>query len=273
LSESPQWLSFVRVTFFDDPENFARFERLARYVEVKNKAKSLCPQSQDDTFRAWQYTPLEHIKVVVLGQDPYPNQSHAMGLAFSVPSTVRALPASLQNILHLAYVDAKAPNPPKKTYGDLSSWATQGVLLWNTCLTTQVGEPGAHHNQGWEWVTEHVIDRIASYQTNVAFLLWGNHAKKYRGLIDKYASARGHLILESSHPSPLSVRRGFATCHHFERVNEWRTDTLGQRRIRWDSPQVLQRCQRIWIGKRILFWWRRWRSTTPRIGEKRTHPD
>jgi uracil-DNA glycosylase len=163
-------------------------------------------------YRAFYATPFNDVKVVILGQDPYPTRGHAHGLAFSVPASVRNLPPSLRNILREYTNDLHLPLPRN---GDLSLWADRGVLLLNTILTVQEGKPLSHKGLGWEKLTIEVIQKLSEYRDGLVFILWGNHAQQYRGLIDE----NKHHVLVSPHPSPLSANRGFFGSRPFTRAN------------------------------------------------------
>lgn len=162
------------------------------------------------------FCPIEEVKVVILGQDPYHNDGQAMGLAFSVPKDCRPLPPSLRNIykeLSMEYPDTFIT--PK--HGCLESWAKQGVLLLNATLTVKAHEAASHSNRGWETFTDQVIAHLNAKCDNLVFLLWGNHAQKKSSMINK----QKHLVLNAAHPSPLSASRGFFGCNHFKQANEF----------------------------------------------------
>lgn len=158
-------------------------------------------------------TPFDDVKVVIVGQDPYPTAGHAMGLAFSVPSTVKPLPKSLINI----FQELKDDLGIERTNGDLTDWANQGVLLLNTSLTVEQGKPGSHNNIGWQEITTQAIRTIDKHRENVVFILWGNHAIKKAQLIDE----EKHYIIVSPHPSPLAAHRGFFGSKPFSRTNNY----------------------------------------------------
>ena len=169
-------------------------------------------------LRALELTPLAQVRVVILGQDPYHGPGQAEGLAFSVPPGVK-IPPSLRNMFKELQRDLGLPAP---THGSLVRWAQQGVLLLNTCLTVEDGQPASHAGQGWEVLTDAVIRRCSESGLPKVFLLWGAHAQKKLGLID---GAR-HLMLSANHPSPLSASRGpvpFIGSGHFGAVNRWLT--------------------------------------------------
>ena len=157
-----------------------------------------------DPLRALQLTPPEAVRVVILGQDPYHARGQAEGLAFSVAPGVR-VPPSLRNIFKEIERDLGTPAPAfPQPGGSLVEWATQGVLLLNTCLTVEEGQAASHSGKGWEQLTDAVIKQIAEGDHPVVFMLWGNHAQSKRALIP---ADRGHLVLCSNHPSPLSALR------------------------------------------------------------------
>lgn len=170
-------------------------------------------------LRALALTPLADVKVVILGQDPYHGPGQAEGLAFSVPAGQR-LPPSLRNIFQELARDLSLPVP---TNGSLVRWAEQGVLLLNTCLTVEGGQPASHAKQGWEALTDRLIQQVAATAPHAVFMLWGAHAQAKRPLIALAAGAPDrHLVLLANHPSPLSARRPpvpFMGCGHFGAAN------------------------------------------------------
>jgi uracil-DNA glycosylase len=164
-----------------------------------------------DVFRAFQLTPFNKVRVVLLGQDPYHGDGQAHGLCFSVAKGQRS-PPSLQNIFKELQRDLELPMPNS---GDLTPWAHQGVFLLNTILTVREGQPLSHANRGWELITDHVIRQLNKEHRHLVFVLWGGPARRKKMLIDH----NKHLILETSHPSPLSAYRGFMGCSHFSKIN------------------------------------------------------
>jgi uracil-DNA glycosylase len=170
-------------------------------------------------LRALALTPLSQVRVVILGQDPYHGPGQAEGLAFSVPAGQR-LPPSLRNIFKELVREQGLPATALPSAGSLQHWAEQGVLLLNTTLTVEDGQPASHAKQGWEALTDQIIAACSAAPRPVAFLLWGAHAQAKRPLID----ASRHLVLAANHPSPLSATRGpvpFMGCGHFGAVNQW----------------------------------------------------
>jgi len=168
-----------------------------------------------DVFTALVLTPPEAVKVVILGQDPYPTPGDAHGLAFSVDRDA-APPRSLRNIFRELADDLGAPIPAT---GRLSGWARQGVLLLNASLTVEAGAAGAHRKFGWEALADEVIASLAGGDRPVAFILWGADARRFAPLIDGLDARGRHLVIESAHPSPLSARRGFFGSRPFSQVN------------------------------------------------------
>ena len=166
-------------------------------------------------FNAFNQTPFEDVKVVILGQDPYHNPGQAMGLSFSVPDGIK-IPPSLLNIYKELNKDIGMPIP---ITGNLTKWATQGVLLLNAVMTVRENEPASHSKIGWMDFTNDVIQLISNQKSNVVFLLWGNFAQQKQVLID----ATKHKILKAAHPSPLSAHNGFFGCKHFSDTNLYLT--------------------------------------------------
>jgi uracil-DNA glycosylase len=172
-------------------------------------------------LRALELTPPEEVRVVILGQDPYHGRGQAEGLAFSVAPGV-ALPPSLRNIFKELERDlGTAPPRFPEPGGSLVKWATHGVLLLNTCLTVEEGQPASHAGRGWEVLTDAVIRHVAQGERAALFMLWGSHAQSKRALID----AGRHKVLTANHPSPLSALRSplpFIGCGHFGEARSWR---------------------------------------------------
>ena len=177
------------------------------------EGKSILPP-KSHWFEAINATPLEKVKVVILGQDPYPTKGHAHGLCFSVQKQVTPLPKSLQNINKELYADVGVDNSHT---GYLRPWAEQGVLLLNAVLTVEEGKANAHKDKGWEQFTNKVISIVNAQCENVVFVLWGAYAQKKGKQID----ATRHLVINDPHPSPLSAYRGFWDSKPFSRINEY----------------------------------------------------
>jgi uracil-DNA glycosylase len=178
-------------------------------------------------FAAFDHTPLERVRVVIVGQDPYHGPGQATGLAFGVPPGV-AVPPSLRNVFTELADDLGIERP---AHGDLTAWADRGVLLLNTSLTVRAGAAGSHSGRGWEQLTDAALRVLAERRDGIAFLLWGRHAQVKQSMVDP---AR-HLVLTAAHPSPLSASRGFFGCRHFSRVNEY-LGSRGQHPIDWTLP-------------------------------------
>ena len=180
-------------------------------AKEKLKNRIVCPESSK-IFYSLMLTPLESTKVVIIGQDPYHGEGQAQGLAFSVEPD-RAIPPSLVNIFKEIKSDMNIELP---IHGDLSNWSRQGVLLLNSVLTVEKGNPASHAGRGWEVFTDKIIE-ILNKRDGLVFLLWGAHAQKKGLTIDR----RRHLVLEAPHPSPLSAHRGFFGCKHFSKTNKF----------------------------------------------------
>ena len=184
-----------------------------------------------EPLRALTLTALEDVRVVILGQDPYHGPGQAEGLAFSVAPGVK-VPPSLRNIFKELQRSLGVPMPPD---GSLIRWAEQGVLLLNTCLTVQDGQPASHARWGWEALTDRLVEMVAARPQPVVFMLWGGHAQAKKGLIQSGAAQGQHLILEANHPSPLSALRPpnpFLGCDHFRQANAFLAQN-GQKTIVW----------------------------------------
>lgn len=196
-----------------DEFNSLYFEKLAAFVRSAYAKGVVYPPARN-IFEAFNRTPFDKVRVVILGQDPYhePNQAH--GLCFSVQDGVRP-PPSLINIYK--ELEDEYGTPFLNRSGDLSHWADQGVLLLNATLTVDAGNAGSHQGKGWEMFTDAVISRLSADRDNIVFLLWGSYARRKGAVIDR----RRHLVLECAHPSPLSVYRGFFGCGHFKKANEY----------------------------------------------------
>ncbi len=188
------------------------FKRLVYFVKDEYKHHQVYPPG-NEILKAFNICPLESVRVVILGQDPYHGKGQAHGLAFSVrPEMV--FPPSLLNIFKEIKADLGIEMPGN---GDLSRWANQGVFLLNATLTVRANQAGSHQNKGWETFTDEVIRVINSRRENVVFMLWGAYAQKKAVLVD---STR-HLVLKAPHPSPLSAYRGFLGCRHFSQANAY----------------------------------------------------
>lgn len=202
------WKSVLRDEF--DKDYFVRLTEFVR--EEYRTAEAVFPPG-NKIFAAFDATPFDEVKVVILGQDPYHNYGQANGLCFSVGDSVQ-MPPSLVNIFKEVNSDTGAPIP---TSGDLTRWARQGVLLLNATLTVRAHQAASHQGRGWEQFTDAAVAALSARRENLVFLLWGNYAKRKGAVIDRTK----HLVLESAHPSPLSAYHGFFGNHHFSRANAY----------------------------------------------------
>jgi uracil-DNA glycosylase len=210
-----------------DQFNQPYFEGLVSFLKSEKNADKIIFPAGQLIFNAFEQTPIDQVKVVILGQDPYHNPGEAMGLSFSVPKGKR-VPPSLVNIYKEISADLGLPIPKQ---GDLTSWAAQGVFLLNAMLTVEQKKPGSHQKKGWEPFTDSVIKTLSDTKENVVFLLWGNFARGKKALID----TSKHLVLEGVHPSPLAGN-GFSGCKHFSQANRYLA-THGKTPIDWQIPE------------------------------------
>ena len=200
------------------------FQALTTFLKNEKAAGKIIYPPGSLIFNAFENTPFDKVKVVILGQDPYHNSGEAMGLSFSVPKGVR-IPPSLQNIYKEIKADLGLPIP---THGDLTNWAQQGVFLLNAMLTVEnVGKASSHQNTGWQLFTDAVIKKLSNERNGIVFMLWGNFARKKAAFID----ASKHLILEAAHPSPLAGGAFFGS-KHFSKANQY-LQQHGQTPIDW----------------------------------------
>ena len=204
---------------FDKPY----FEQLVEFVREEYASQQVFPQGSN-IFRAFDKCPLEKLKVVIIGQDPYHGEGQANGLCFSVNDGV-PFPPSLQNIFKEVSSDMGVPIPQS---GNLDRWAEQGVLLLNAVLTVRAHEAASHAGRGWEKFTDAVVRAIAEKKQGVVYMLWGSYAQK-KGAI---ADPTKNLILKAVHPSPLSVYRGFFGSRHFSQANAY-LHSIGKEPIVW----------------------------------------
>lgn len=187
-----------------------RHTELQQFIAHERLVSTVFPPAQD-VYAAFELTPFESTKVVVLGQDPYHGLGQAHGLSFSVRGNT-PIPPSLRNIFQELFTDVAIQ---REQNGDLTGWARQGVLLLNTTLTVREGEPGSHKNRGWEHITDTVMSALNEKPTRVVFVLWGAHARNKKTLITQ----AHHVVIESAHPSPLSAHRGFFGSKPFSQIN------------------------------------------------------
>ena len=200
---------------------------LAAFLRQRKAAGAQVFPPGPEIFAAFEATPFEQVKVVVLGQDPYHGRGQAHGLSFSVRPEV-AIPPSLLNIYKEIEADLGIARPD---HGYLMSWAQQGVLLLNSVLTVEEGNAGSHQGKGWEGFTDHVVEVLNREREGLVFLLWGSHAQRKGKVIDP----RRHRILKAPHPSPLSAHRGFLGCRHFSQTNGLLQEA-GITPINWQLP-------------------------------------
>ncbi|GIP25213.1 uracil-DNA glycosylase [Paenibacillus sp. J23TS9] len=200
-----------------------------RYALAKEYKLHTVYPSKENLFQALKLTSYEHTKVVILGQDPYHGPGQAHGLSFSVLPGVR-IPPSLSNIYKELHSDLGVPIPNN---GYLVPWAEQGVLLLNTVLTVRDGQANSHKGLGWERFTDAVIEKLNERDQPVVFILWGSHAQKKGAFINRSK----HLVLESVHPSPLSVHRGFYGSKPFSKTNAF-LESHGMKPIDWSIPNI-----------------------------------
>lgn len=202
----PTWFSQLQ-TQFEAPY----FAQLKVFLVAERQQYPVYPKGAD-IFAAFDHTPFDKVKVVILGQDPYHEPRQAHGLCFSVPQGIQ-VPPSLVNIIKEINSDLGTDIPT--TSGNLTGWADQGVLLLNATLTVRAHLAGSHQNKGWELFTDAAIKALSDHRQGIVFLLWGGYARKKSALIDRTK----HFVLEAPHPSPLSVYRGFFGCRHFSQCN------------------------------------------------------
>ncbi|RUO23610.1 uracil-DNA glycosylase [Aliidiomarina iranensis] len=232
-------------TFLQREKKKEYFQNLIARLSAEREAGEIILPPEKDMFKAFELTPLNQVKVVIIGQDPYHQLGQAHGLAFSVPKGIKP-PPSLKNIYKAIQHDYPKVSIPK--HGDLQGWAEQGVFLHNTALTVRMSAAGSHAKIGWQTFTENALRYLAEQRT-CAYLLWGNHAQKFEPLITEAhkmlpannalgqnESVKGRnispLILKAVHPSPLSAHRGFLNCGHFAAVNCWLLQQ-GESPIEW----------------------------------------
>lgn len=220
IALEPSWLAVLKDEF-EKPYMVG----LRNFLQTEKESGQTVYPKNADIFRAFNDTPFDKVKVVILGQDPYhgPNQAH--GLSFSVQKGI-AIPKSLINIYKELATDI--PGFVKPAHGNLEGWAKQGVLLLNATLTVRAGEAASHQKKGWEIFTDEVIRKLSEKREGIVFILWGNYAQSKIPLIDQSK----HHIIKSVHPSPLSVERGFWGSKPFSKANAYLTKE-GQTPIDW----------------------------------------
>ncbi|SFV82103.1 Uracil-DNA glycosylase, family 1 [hydrothermal vent metagenome] len=189
------------------------YQQLLEFLEYESAHNKTIYPLKDQIFNAFDLSSFENTKVIILGQDPYHNEGQAHGLSFSVPEGV-SIPPSLRNIYQELLSDLDIT--PSQS-GNLTHWASQGVLLLNSVLTVEKNSPGSHAKSGWVDFTDTVIDILNEKKQNLVFLLWGAYAQKKAELIDQ----NKHLVLTAAHPSPFSAHKGFFGCKHFSQTNDY----------------------------------------------------
>lgn len=219
----PSWYAVLQPQF-----EAPYFAQLKEFL-VAERQQYTCYPPGGKIFNAFDTTPFDKVKVVILGQDPYHEPGQAMGLCFSVPQGVQ-VPPSLVNIIKEINDDLGTQIPT--TCGDLSGWAEQGVLLLNATLTVRAHQAGSHQRHGWETFTDAAIQALSQQRSGLVFLLWGSYAIAKKSLID----STKHCVLTAPHPSPLSAYRGFFGCRHFSQANNYLA-AHGQQPIDWTRIQ------------------------------------
>lgn len=201
--------------------------KLGGFLTAEERAGKRIYPPQGSRLRALELTPLDQVKAVILGQDPYHGAGQAHGLCFSVPEGVK-VPPSLVNIYKELEADLGLPRPK---HGNLENWARQGVLLLNNSLTVEEGRAGSHQNLGWEAITDAAVAAVAEREEPSVFLLWGSHARRKAERVPGLMEGR-HLVLTAPHPSPLSAHAGFFGCRHFSQANAF-LEANGRGAIDW----------------------------------------
>ena len=212
-------------TFIDEQRALPYFQQLSAFVDNERRVGKVVYPPEADVFNAFTMTPLEKVKVVLIGQDPYHGPEQAHGLCFSVKRGIKP-PPSLANMYKELATDIDGFTIP--SHGDLSAWAEQGILMLNTVLTVEQGKAHSHAKAGWEVFTTAVLELLNRQTQPIIFVLWGSHAIKKGQVI----TAPQHQVLTGPHPSPLSAYRGFFGCGHFSQVNQLLLER-GEAPIRW----------------------------------------
>jgi uracil-DNA glycosylase len=218
----PGWLAQLGAEF-EQPY----MAQLRGFLQAEKRAGKTVFPPGGEMFNAFAHTPLDKVRVVILGQDPYHGEGQAHGLCFSVRPGVR-VPPSLQNIFKEIHAELAYPIP---THGDLTAWADQGVLLLNSVLSVECGHAASHQGKGWETFTDRVIETVSREREGVVFMLWGSYAQRKGTIIDR----ERHCVLSAPHPSPLSAHRGFFGCGHFQAANQY-LQARGDQPIDWRLP-------------------------------------
>ena len=221
----PSWLAVMQSQF-----QSAYMQELRQFLLERKKSGAVIYPPGEQYFSAFNTTPFNQVKVVILGQDPYHGPGQAHGLCFSVLPNVPP-PPSLINIFKEIQSDLGIASP---NHGCLIPWAEQGVFLLNAVLTVEKGRAGAHQGKGWELFTDYAIQQLSESRERLVFLLWGSYAQKKGQHIDPDK----HLVLKCAHPSPLSAHRGFLGCRHFSQTNAY-LQAHGQQPVNWQLPDKI----------------------------------
>ncbi len=221
---SNDWLNVIGEEF-EKPY----YLQLRKFLINEYKTKRIYPAA-DDIFNAFHFTPLNNVKVLLIGQDPYHNENQAIGTSFAVPVSQKEIPPSLVNIYQELHDDLGCTIP---THGYLKKWADQGVLLLNTVLTVRAHQANSHQGQGWEQFTDAVIRAVNEQDRPIVYFLWGRPAQSKKRMLTNPK----HLILEAPHPSPLSAYRGFFGCKHFSKANDFLAAN-GMEPIDWQIEEL-----------------------------------
>ncbi|WND01825.1 uracil-DNA glycosylase [Temperatibacter marinus] len=227
---SPVWRTQLEETLKSAP-----LSELEKFLGQEKAAGKIIYPSEKDIFSAFNHTPFDEVKIVILGQDPYHGSGQAHGLCFSVPEAVK-IPPSLRNIYKEIERDIgiKAPD-----HGNLTDWTNQGVLLLNSVLTVEHSKAASHQKKGWEGFTDAVIEILNEQGNSIVFMLWGAYAQRKASFVDK----KKHLVLEAVHPSPLSAHKGFIGCGHFGLANDYLIEN-GKEPVNWAlKPSVTSQSQ------------------------------
>ncbi len=224
LDKAPSWQAVLAEEF-----NTPYMQALKNFLRCEKDARKIIHPHSANWFHALETTPLDNVKVVILGQDPYHQAGQAHGLCFSVLPGIKT-PPSLLNMYKELETDL---NIAPADHGYLESWAKQGVLLLNAVLTVEDSKANAHQGKGWEQFTDKIIETVNNQCEHVVFLLWGSYSQKKGAIIDNSR----HLVLKAPHPSPLSAYRGFFGCQHFSQTNSYLKQHNTQP-IEWQLPEL-----------------------------------
>jgi uracil-DNA glycosylase len=219
----PSWLARLAQEF-EQPY----MQQLRAFLLAEKQAGKQIYPAGNEIFNAFEHTPLDRVKVVILGQDPYHGDGQAHGLCFSVRPGIQ-IPPSLQNIFREIHDELNLPIPG---HGHLTAWADRGVLLLNSVLSVERSRAASHRGKGWETFTDRVIEVVNRERDGVVFMLWGSYAQRKGAIIDSHR----HCVLQAPHPSPLSAHRGFFGCGHFKAANDYLRGR-GEEPVDWSLPE------------------------------------